>query len=65
MGGQSDLYSAIQNQCGQSFLSGAVQAAGGISSGILSGAAPHTISQDLGGVVSIFLSMAALVVAFL
>jgi len=65
MSGQTALVSAIQSQCGSSFLSGAVQAAGGISSGILSGAASRSLSQDLNGAVSIFLGIAALAVASL
>ncbi|EGO03019.1 hypothetical protein SERLA73DRAFT_176515 [Serpula lacrymans var. lacrymans S7.3] len=65
MSGQTALVSAIQSQCGTNFLSGAVQAAGGISSGILSGAASRSLSQDLNGPVSIFLGMAALAVASL
>lgn len=38
MSGESDLYSAVQQKCGAPFLSGSVQAAGGISDGIVSGA---------------------------
>ncbi|KAL5525408.1 hypothetical protein ACEPAF_9278 [Sanghuangporus sanghuang] len=48
LGGQSDLYNAITSECGSSFLSGAVQAAGGISDGIISGAAPRMSTE--GGV---------------
>jgi len=35
MGGESDLYQAVQEKCGAPFLSGSVQAAGGISGGVL------------------------------
>lgn len=35
MGGEPDLYSAVQSKCGAAFLSGSVQAAGGIAGGIL------------------------------
>lgn len=35
MSGQTDLYTAVTTTCGPSFLSGTVQAAGGISGGIL------------------------------
>jgi len=38
LGGQPALYSAIQTECGANFMSGAVQAAGGISNGLISGA---------------------------
>ena len=42
LGGQNDLYNAATSQCGSSFLSGSVQAAGGLGNGIVaaSGAAP-------------------------
>jgi hypothetical protein len=33
MSGQTDLYNAVNSKCGSSFLSGAVQAAGGLGSG--------------------------------
>lgn len=39
MGGETDLYNAVQQKCGTAFLSGSVQAAGGIAGGILSGGA--------------------------
>lgn len=39
MGGETDLYNAVQQKCGAPFLSGSVQAAGGISGNILNGAA--------------------------
>ncbi|KAH7927554.1 hypothetical protein BV22DRAFT_1060682 [Leucogyrophana mollusca] len=65
MSGQSALYDAIQSTCGQSFLSGSVQAAGGISSGILSGAAPRMVSQDVNAFVAAVMSAAALAVASL
>lgn len=39
MGGETDLYNAVQQKCGAPFLSGSVQAAGGISGGVLSGGA--------------------------
>lgn len=35
MGGETALYNAVQNTCGPSFLSNSVQAAGGISGGIV------------------------------
>jgi hypothetical protein len=54
MGGQMDLYNAVNNACGSDFFSGAVQAAGGLSGG-LGGAkstAVRSVSQSFGGVVT-------------
>lgn len=57
MGGQPDLYNGVTNNCGASFLSGSVQAAGGISSGIVSSGALDvavsfkTLSAALAGAV--------------
>jgi len=45
MGGESELYKAVQEKCGAPFLSGSVQAAGGISGGILgNGAADLSVN---------------------
>jgi hypothetical protein len=45
MGGETDLYNAVQQKCGAPFLSGSVQAAGGISGGVLgSGAAGLSVN---------------------
>lgn len=45
MGGETDLYKAVQEKCGAPFLSGSVQAAGGISGGVLgSGAADLSVN---------------------
>ena len=45
MGGETDLYNAVQEKCGAPFLSGSVQAAGGISSGIVgNGAADLSVN---------------------
>jgi len=45
MGGEADLYTAVQEKCGAPFLSGSVQAAGVISGGILNnGAADLSVS---------------------
>ncbi|KAH7882782.1 hypothetical protein F5I97DRAFT_1984799 [Phlebopus sp. FC_14] len=60
--GQPALYSSVTSKCGASFLSGAVQAAGGLSSGILSSAALRSITQDVSVAVSAILGAAALVV---
>ncbi|OBZ74718.1 hypothetical protein A0H81_05542 [Grifola frondosa] len=65
LGGQSALYTAVQSTCGASFLNGAVQAAGGLSGGILSGAAPRSISTGVGAVsVAIGAVVMALAAAF-
>ncbi|KAH7911291.1 hypothetical protein BJ138DRAFT_1113340 [Hygrophoropsis aurantiaca] len=63
MSGQSALYNGVQGTCGANFLSGAVQAAGGISSGILNGAALRSMSQDVNAVVAAMLGAAALAAA--
>ncbi|KAF9238644.1 hypothetical protein BU15DRAFT_75094 [Melanogaster broomeanus] len=65
LSGQPALYGNITSKCGANFLSGAVQAAGGLSSGILSGSAPHSISQDVSVAVSAILGAAAFAVASL
>jgi hypothetical protein len=45
MSGETDLYTAVQDKCGAPFLSGSVQAAGGISGGIMnSGATGLSVS---------------------
>jgi len=45
LGGETDLYKAVQEKCGAPFLSGSVQAAGGISGGILdNGAADLSVN---------------------
>ncbi|KAI5992389.1 hypothetical protein EDD15DRAFT_2368101 [Pisolithus albus] len=63
MGGQTALYNSIQSTCGANFLSGAVQAAGGISSGIMSGDAHRSLSHDVSVAVSAILGAAAFAVA--
>jgi len=45
MSGQTQLYLAVQNTCGATFLSGAVQAAGGLSGGIMKGAAVNVAAN--------------------
>jgi len=53
MSGQTDLYNAVTSTCGKSFLNGGVQAAGGISSGLVgTSAAPRSVSQSFGGFVT-------------
>lgn len=53
-GGQPDLYNAVQSKCGGNFLSGAVQAAGGIS-GSLVGGAPRSVGVDFKGMIAVML----------
>lgn len=63
LAGQSDLYLGVQTKCGSNFLSGAVQAAGGLSgSSILSGA-PRTAGGQLQGVVATMMGVVTLAVA--
>jgi len=64
MGGQPELYNAVQSTCGKSFLSGAVQAAGGLASGVLgnSNAAPRSISNDVASVTGMLMGVVALMV---
>ncbi|KAF8626658.1 hypothetical protein AX15_004749 [Amanita polypyramis BW_CC] len=64
IGGQLDLYQAIQNKCGSNFLQTNIQAAGGISgSTLFSGAAPTASSP--GPFIPAALSFVTLVVAFM
>jgi len=63
LGGQSALYNAILEDCPTGFMSGAVQAAGGLSSGVLSGSAPRTVSADVSLLVSAMLGAAGLVIS--
>jgi len=65
LAGQSAIYNAILKTCPTGFLSGAVQAAGGLSSGILSGSAPRTISADVSLLVSAILGAAGLAITAL
>jgi len=65
LAGQVPLYNNITSKCGSSFLSGAVNAAGGISSGLISGAAPLAVGQELSAAVSAILGVAAFVAASL
>jgi len=65
LAGQVPLYNNITSKCGASFLSGAVQAAGGLSSGLVSGAAPIAVGQELSAAVAAILGLAAFVAASL
>jgi len=48
------LYSAVQTKCGGNFLSGAVQAAGGISGGVLGSGAPRSVGDFKGTMAMMF-----------
>lgn len=61
LGGQSALYNAVTTTCSSGFLSGAVQAAGGLSSGLMSGS-PRSIHADVSLLVSAILGAAGLAV---
>lgn len=65
LAGQVPLYNNITTKCGSSFLSGAVQAAGGLSSGLLNGAPPLVVGQELSAAVSLILGIAAFAAASL
>ncbi|KZT23000.1 hypothetical protein NEOLEDRAFT_1118544 [Neolentinus lepideus HHB14362 ss-1] len=54
LSGQSALYQGVQSTCGESFMSGAVQAAGGIKSGAFSGAG-RSVSVE-GGALGVLIS---------
>jgi len=60
---QSALYSAIQSKCPSGFLSGAVQAAGGLSGGILSSGAVSTISPQYQSILALAMGVATLAVS--
>ncbi|KAI0076984.1 hypothetical protein K474DRAFT_1707668 [Panus rudis PR-1116 ss-1] len=66
LAGQSDLYNAIQQTCGANFLQGAVQAAGSLSDGVISGkkngAARSVGSVNVGG-LSAFLGAVTVLAA--
>ncbi|KIP03019.1 hypothetical protein PHLGIDRAFT_20325 [Phlebiopsis gigantea 11061_1 CR5-6] len=65
--GQSALYQAVQSTCGATFLSGAVQAAGSLSDGLISGktsGASRTVGASSGTIAALF-GAAAVVAAAL
>ncbi|KAG8215338.1 hypothetical protein J3R82DRAFT_8932 [Butyriboletus roseoflavus] len=63
LSGQIALYNNVTSKCGASFLSGVVQAAGGLSSGLLSGAASRAGGLELSAAVSAILGVAAFMAA--
>jgi len=65
MSGQSELYQGVLSKCGKNFFNSGVQAAGGISGGVLGGstsAASRSMSQGFGAVIGT-MGMVAFVVA--
>ncbi|KAF8970676.1 hypothetical protein BDZ97DRAFT_1753866 [Flammula alnicola] len=62
---QNDLYSAIQSKCPSGFLSGAVQAAGGLSSGTFgsSSAAVATVGSEYKSLLAIAMGVVTLAVS--
>jgi len=62
LGGQIPLYNAVQSTCGAPFLSGSVQAAGGIANGLLGGSSgaadlsvnPRTVAGAFSAIVAGF-----------
>jgi hypothetical protein len=62
LGGEIDLYNAVQSKCGAPFLSGSVQAAGGLSNGLLGGSSgaadlsvnPRTVAGAFSAIVAGF-----------
>ena len=64
MGGQLDLYNHVASACGKTFLGGAVEAAGSISSGLVGGqsAAPRSASQSFVGIVSALMGTVAIAI---
>ncbi|TDL14685.1 hypothetical protein BD410DRAFT_809544 [Rickenella mellea] len=64
MGGQSALYSAITQKCGANFMSGAVQAAGGLGAGVLGGGKSGAMAVKVGSVGQVGAVLAAVAVGF-
>ncbi|KAG0706194.1 hypothetical protein DFH29DRAFT_825087 [Suillus ampliporus] len=62
LSGQTALYNYILSACPSGFLSGAVQAAGGLSGGILGSGAPRSINADVSLLVSAMLGAAGLAI---
>ncbi|KIM41863.1 hypothetical protein M413DRAFT_445073 [Hebeloma cylindrosporum] len=60
---QSALYSAIQEKCPAGFLSGAVQAAGGLSGGLFSSGAISTVGAEYQSILALAMGVATLAVS--
>jgi hypothetical protein len=63
LGSQQPLYSAITNTCGQTFMSGVVQAAGGLSGGTLPSGATLNVVGTSQGLVAVYMGMLAVAVS--
>jgi len=61
---QSALYDAVKNKCPAGFLSGAVQAAGGLSAGILSSAA-QAINSERQAMIGFAMGAATVVISYI
>ncbi|TFK48264.1 hypothetical protein OE88DRAFT_1664745 [Heliocybe sulcata] len=61
LSGQSALYKGVVSTCGESFMSGAVQAAGGIKSGAFSGAGRTVLVE--GGALGVLVSALSIAAA--
>jgi hypothetical protein len=62
---QPALYQAVEAKCPAGFLSGAVQAAGGLSGGILSGAAVATAKPAQATMIALLLGLASLAISLM
>lgn len=65
LGGQNALYDAVESTCGSGFLGGTVNAAGGLSGSVVSGAGPSvrasgSVSVSVGGAMAVVAGVAAL-----
>jgi len=60
---QPDLYAAIQTKCPSGFLSGAVQAAGGLSGGLFSSGAIPTLGAEYQSILAMAMGVATLAVS--
>lgn len=62
---QPALYEAVKNKCPAGFLSGAVQAAGGLSGGTLSGAALTTAVPQHATMIALLLGLSSLAISLM
>lgn len=63
LSGQQALYDSVVKNCGLSFLSGAVQAAGGLSGGSLPSGAMHNVVTVTWGFLSIWIGILAVMIS--
>lgn len=64
LGKQAALLNAVKDKCPSGFLNGAVQAAGGLSAGILSGAAQAAINAEQQAMIAFAMGAATLVTSY-